>query len=320
MTRRWIAIVVGVGALALVGRNFSSAHESPAARDAAGRGVTLTTLRTSRVELDRTVAAMRAALQHDPANASAAVRLADAWLRLVRVTGNAGLAHAAEAALKRALESSPRAHAAQQMLGAVYLSQHRFSDAVALARAMIEARPNDAWAYGVLGDGLLELGDRDAAFDAFDRMLALRPDAAAYGRAAYARELLGDLDGALRLMRMALDATSPHDPESVAWHHAQIGELLLRRHDLEGARRSFAHAEFTFTGHPLAIEGEARVLATEGRAAEALTLLRSLLDSSPTADRLGWAADLLDTNGRSEEAAKYRHLATAARLSEGTAK
>ena len=27
------------------------------------------------------------------------------------------------------------------------------------------------------------------------------------------------------LMQMALDATSAHDPESQAWHHAQLGDL-----------------------------------------------------------------------------------------------
>ena len=57
-------------------------------------------------------------------------------------------------------------------------------------------------------------------------MMQLRPSAAAYARAAYARELQGDLDGALRLMQMAADATSPHDPESQAWHYAQVGDLL----------------------------------------------------------------------------------------------
>ena len=51
--------------------------------------------------------------------------------------------------------------------------------------------------------------------------------AAAYARVAYAKELQGDLNGALQLMRMATDATSAHDPEGQAWHHVQVGDLLF---------------------------------------------------------------------------------------------
>ena len=46
--------------------------------------------------------------------------------------------------------------------------------------------------YGVIGDAHLELGEYDEAFDAFDRMMELRPSAAAYARVAYARELQGN--------------------------------------------------------------------------------------------------------------------------------
>ena len=86
-------------------------------------------------------------------------------------------------------------------------------------------RENDAWNYGTLGDAYLELGEWDQAFDAFDTMVRLRPDAASYARVAYAHELQGRLPAALRLMRMAAEATSPHDAESRAWHYAQVGHL-----------------------------------------------------------------------------------------------
>ena len=73
-------------------------------------------------------------------------------------------------------------------------------------------RADDAWVYGVIGDAHVERGEYDAAFDAFDRMAAIKPTAAAYARVAYARELQGDLPGALRTMQMAAEATSAHDP------------------------------------------------------------------------------------------------------------
>jgi tetratricopeptide (TPR) repeat protein len=117
----------------------------------------------------------------------------------------------------------------------------------------------DAWNYGTLGDSYLELGEWDRAFDAFDTMVRLRPDAAAYARVAYARELQGDLPEALRLMRMAADATSPHDIESLAWHYAQVGNILVKMGDADGATREFARADYLFPGYPDARDGLAQV-------------------------------------------------------------
>ena len=69
---------------------------------------------------------------------------------------------------------------ANRMLASVYLSQHRFRDAVAIAERSRTERPSDPINYGVIGDGHLELGEYDQAFAAFDRMMTLRPSAAAY--------------------------------------------------------------------------------------------------------------------------------------------
>src|SRR4029450_5582673 len=108
------------------------------------------------------------------------------------------------------------------VLGAVLASQPRFRDAIAAAERARAMDPGDAWNEGVIGDAHLELGEYDAAFAAFDAMMRRRPSAAAYARASYARELQGDLPGALRLMQMALDATSAHDPESQGGHHGGV--------------------------------------------------------------------------------------------------
>ena len=185
---------------------------------------------------------MQARLARNPRDASAASRLADASLRLARVTGDATSSVRAEQALLAVLRADPQAYDAKRMLAAVYLSEHRFRDAVVQASRCLRDRSNDTSLYGVLGDGHLELGEYDEAFEAFDRMNAIKPNAAAYGRASYARELQGDRAGALRFMRMAAEATPASDPESQAWHHAQIGFLLLDAGNLRDALREFAYA------------------------------------------------------------------------------
>jgi tetratricopeptide (TPR) repeat protein len=184
---------------------------------------------TSREGLQRTIDAMQDRLRRSPTDAQAAVSLADALLRQARVSGNAGLAAVGEQTLLRVLKDEPLEYDARRMLAAVYLSEHRFREAIREAARAREQRPADDWNYGVLGDGHLELGEYDHAFAAFQRMMDLRPTAGAYARAAYAFDLRGELERALDAMRLSTDATAPNDPESLAWHHAQMGDLHRQR-------------------------------------------------------------------------------------------
>ena len=266
---------------------------------------------TSREVLERTRMEMEARLQAQPADAAAAVRLADALLRLARVTNNGGLAVKAERALVKALAGDPERYDARRMLAAVLLSQHRFRDAIREAERCQQMRQNDAFTWGVIGDARLELGEYEEAFAAFERMSTIRPDSASYARIAYARELQGDLPGALRLLKMALEATSPNDAEAIAWHHAQIGAIHFAERRLADAAREFAHADYSFPGHPFAVEGRARVLAVQGRASEALTTLGPLLAKAPSASTLVLSGEVLRALGRYDEASRQDALAEA---------
>lgn len=233
---------------------------------------------TSRQDLDEAAAAARARLAADEADAPAAIRLAEVLLRKTRVDANGAYAYEAEQALKTVLKHEPGEYTALKMLGAVYLNLHRFREAIDVANRAIAVNDADAWNYGVLGDAHLELGEREAAFDAFDTMVRLRPDAASYARAAYALELQGRLADALRLMRMAAEATSAHDVEGQAWHFAQVADLLLATGDVDGAIREYARADHAFPGHPDAQAGRAKVVAAL-RAAQAEKVSRSAASS-----------------------------------------
>jgi tetratricopeptide (TPR) repeat protein len=266
-------------------------------------------LTTTRDDLARTVASMDARLKATPTDVTAAVTLADALLRQTRVTGNAGLAMRAEAVLKAVLADEPMEHDARRMLAAVYASQHRFRDAIREGERYASARPHDAWIDGVLGDAHVELGEYDEAFTAFDRMAALKPNAASYARSSYARELQGDLEGALRLMRMAAEATGPQDPEALAWHHAQLGHLYFELGRLDEARREYEHADYVFPGHPFAGDGLARVEAASGNDETALRLVLQRLASAPSPADAAFAGDLLEKLGRHDEAERQYRLA-----------
>ena len=257
---------------------------------------------TSRLGLDEAEADVRQRLTTNEADVRAGVRLAEILLRKARVDTDAGHAIEAERLLRNVLTHEPAEYSALKLLGAVLLSQHRFAEAADVARKAIAVNDRDAWSHGVLGDAYVELGRYDEAFAAFDTMVRLRPDAASYARIAYAHELQGRLDEALRHMQMAAEATSAHDPESMAWHHAQIGAILFQMGRVDDARSAFAKADFVFPGHPYARAGLARVAAARGNYERALALYRALMTESPTPELAATVGDLLARLGDTRQA------------------
>ena len=259
---------------------------------------------TSRAELDATIESDRQKVSKNPGDGAAAVQLADALMRAARVKGDASLAIEAEHVLRATLQHSSSDYLARRMLSVVYLSQHRFAEALTEARAAQKLRPKDAWNYAIAGDALLELGRYEEAFDSFDQVMEHRPDAGAYARVAYARELQGDLDGALRLMQMSSEATSRQDVEGLAWTYAQIGNLYLQQGRLDDAEREFNHADFIFPSHPYAMNGRVRSLIARHRYADALDLSRRV---PTTPESLAMQGDLLTRLGHLDDAERlYR--------------
>jgi tetratricopeptide (TPR) repeat protein len=266
-------------------------------------------LSTAATDLNRAVTELEARVAKRPNDAGAAARLADALLRQARVTSNPGLAVRAEEVLKTALNHEPNNYDAMRAMEAVLLSQHRFAEAIDLANRARTVDPIDSWNYGVLGDAHLELGQYPQAFEAFEQMMKHRPSGPAYARASYARELQGDLDGALRLMQMATEATSAHDPEGQAWHHAQMGDLLLQLGRLDAAQREYDHAAFIFPAHPFAAMGRARVKAAEGDRRGALEIYLELIKRSPQPALAARIGELYEELGQAKEAEHFYALA-----------
>ena len=264
---------------------------------------------TSRADLTRTVEQMTARLAAHPDDGGAVVRLSDALIRLQRVNNDGRAVITAEERLRAFLDRRPADYEANRMLAAVLLSQHRFGDAVAQAERVRNMDPRDAWNYGAIGDGYLELGDYERAFAAFDRMGQLQPGPAAYARTAYGLEIKGDLPGALEYMRRAAEGTSPNDPEAQAWHFAQVGDLLLQQGRPGDARREYERAAATFPNHPLAMVGLARIKTVEGDLTGARLTLQGQLARVPTPALAAAVGDLLQATGDAIGAEPYFRMA-----------
>ena len=259
--------------------------------------------------LKQRIEEMEARLRGAPTDPGAAVLLADALLRQARATNDGRPAGRASQVLNAALKEHPRQYDVLRLLGATYLSQHRFRQALDVARQSRDLRPDDAWNYGVMGDAQIELGDYPQAFDAFDKMSALRPSAASYARVAYARELRGDMTGALAAMQMAASATAPNDPEAQAWYAVQTGELCLKMHRWDDADREYRRAIFVFPDYPLAVVGQGKLQVARGDRDRALALYLEQLKRTPTLDLAARIGDLYAERGDAVQSEHYYQLA-----------
>jgi tetratricopeptide (TPR) repeat protein len=252
---------------------------------------------------------MEGRLQTAPDDLAAAVLLGDALLREARATNDGRPASRASAVLTAVLKKNPAQYDALRLLGAIHLSQHRFRDALEVGQQARDQRPDDAWNYGVIGDALIELGEYDKAFEAFDRMMSLRPSAAAYARVAYARELRGNSAGALEAMRLAAGSAAPQDPEAQAWYATQLAELHLKNGQLVEADREYRRAVFLYPNYPLAMVGLGRVKVERGDSDAALEIYLDQLKRTPTLDLAARIGDLYTGRGDAARAEHYFQLA-----------
>jgi len=310
--RVWTAVVLavaGVGALALPRGHYTGSRPSETPVSIAPGVGTPGGPPSSTDGLRGRVAEMEERLRTNPDDTAASVSLADALLRQARATGDSRPAGRAATVLERALREAPGTYDALRLLGAVQLSLHRFSDALDAGKRARDMRPDDAWNYGVMGDAQLELGDYQEAFASFEGMMRLRPGPTAYARIAYARELTGNLAGALTAMEMAYSATSSQDPEARAWYATQLGELELKLGRPVDAERRFREALYTFPAYPLAMIGAGKVKVAMGEPDRALAIYVDQFSRTPTLDLASRIGDLHRDAGRSGQAEHFYVLA-----------
>jgi tetratricopeptide (TPR) repeat protein len=203
-----------------------------------------------------------------------------------------------------ALEVADAKNAAAKLIrGHVLISFHRFAEAEAVARELVEQRalPFD---YGLLGDALMEQGRLAEAVDAYQGMVDMRPDLQSYSRVAYMRWLKGDLDGAIAAARMAARAASPLDPESASWSLTRLGLYYFQAGSIADAKVACDSALNFSPDYPAALLLRSRMLLADDQAAEAVAPVQRAADKNPLPE-FQWAlADTLHAAGRADEAAK----------------
>jgi tetratricopeptide (TPR) repeat protein len=231
--------------------------------------------------------------------------LALALSRRARETSDVMFYSQAEEALQRSFEISPGNFDGERIRVWLLLGKHEFAAALEAAQKLNKKMPDDVMLYGFLTDANVELGNYKDAETAAQWMLDLRPgNIPGLTRAAYLRELFGDIDGALDLMEMAYESTPPSESEDRAWILTQMAHLDLMIGKSSQAENLIQQALVMFPGYHYALGNLAKVRIQQKRYTEATELLKQRYQAAPHAENLYDLAEAFNLAGRAEEANK----------------
>jgi tetratricopeptide (TPR) repeat protein len=206
---------------------------------------------------------LRNKIEKNPADVKSILALTTLFIQEARITGN--YVYYDKAALKcvnRVLNLDSLNFEALTFKSLIYLSQHHFADGLSLAEKAQKLNPFNAFIYGLLVDGNVEMGHYDSAIANVDRMESVRPDIRSYSRISYLREIHGDYPGAIEAMKMAVNAGGQGD-ETTEWTRIQLGRLYENTGDLNSAKMHYTIALNERPDYPFALAGLARVAVAE---------------------------------------------------------
>ena len=254
---------------------------------------------------ERSMAAAHKLIDKNAKNFEAYNALALALSRRARETSDVVYYTQAEDALKKSFEISPNNFDGERTAVWLLLGKHEFAAALDKAKELRKKMPDDVMLYGFLTDANVELGNYNDAEKAAQWMLDLRPgNLPGMTRAAYLRELFGDLDGSLELMNMAYQSTPPHEVEDRAWILSQIGHLQIMSGKITEAEDTLQQALAIFPGYHYALGNLAKVRIEQKRYEDAVDLLQQRYRAAAHAENLYDLAEALELAGRTEEAKK----------------
>jgi tetratricopeptide (TPR) repeat protein len=216
-------------------------------------------------------ASLKNKIEKNPEDIKSILSLTTLFIQEARITGN--YVYYDKAALKcvnRVLKTDSLNFEALTFKSLIYLSQHHFADGLALAEKAQKLNPFNAFIYGLLVDGNVEMGHYDSAVANVDKMESVRPDIRSYARISYLREIHGDYPGAIEAMHMAVNAGGQAD-ETTEWTRVQLGRLYENTGELKNAKMHYTIALTERPDYPFAL---ARIAIAEKDYPAAIGLYR----------------------------------------------
>jgi tetratricopeptide (TPR) repeat protein len=199
------------------------------------------------------------AIQKNPDKTKARIGLSALFIEEARITGD--YLYYDKAAMKYAedvLKKDSDNFEALTLKALIHMSQHHFADGLAVAEKAKKINPYNAFVYGILVDGNVEMGNYGEAVVNSDKMVSIRPDLRSYSRIAYLREIHGDYPGAIEAMKLAVEAGSAGD-EATEWCRVQLGQLYENISDIPNAEMQYNISLDERPGYAYALAGLGRI-------------------------------------------------------------
>ena len=254
---------------------------------------------------ERSMVQARKLIEKNPKDFEAYNALALALSRRARETSDVKFYAQAEETLQKSFEVAPDNFDGQRIHVWLLLGKHEFAAALDAAKKLNQKMPDDVMLYGFLTDANVELGNYEDAETAAQWMLDLKPgNTPGLTRAAYLRELYGDIDGSLELMNMAYQSTPPGETEDGAWIVTQMAHLNLAIGKIDKAEKLSLQALVMFPGYHYALGNLAKVRIQQKRYDEAVELLKQRYEAAPHAENLYDLAQALQLAGKTNDANK----------------
>jgi len=232
------------------------------------------------------------------------VNVGDILAQMQRDTADEQFYGHAEAAYRFALRLKPDSADALAGMAWVTGGRHQFDKSLEWSERAIASDPNNAAAFGILGDAALELGDYEAAYTHYQKMMDLKPDLSSWSRGAHLLYLTGDARKGMWLMDRAIKAGGPF-AENTAWCRAKLAMMLFNQgayipaaHTLEPSLKAGSK-----NTHVLLAAGRIAAARDDGEAAE--KYFQTVLVAGPNHDALVALGDLRALAGKKDEAEKY---------------
>ena len=238
--RKWSVVVAVVAAAAVAGSGawWNVRRLAAMERMASAEAVSATASELKVRSAD--VAFFEARAARDPESAMDRTRLASLYMQRARETSDEQDYLRAEQTARASLAlRAQRNGAASVVLASALLAQHRFVEARDVARQLVADQPDVDEYRALLGETSLELGEYDAAGQAFGSISrAGRSSLGIAPRLARWAEIRGDTAAAREIMRAAVEAVDAQGDlprEQASWFHLRLADLYMRQGRDRGA-------------------------------------------------------------------------------------
>jgi tetratricopeptide (TPR) repeat protein len=209
-------------------------------------------------------------VRETPDDLKSTLALATIYIQEGRATGDYSYYNAAASKyIDDVLSVEPKNLEALILKSVVQLSQHHFAEGLQTAEKAKAINPYNAYVYGLITDGNVEMGNYQAAIENLDKMVSIRPDLRSYSRIAYIREIHGQNKAAIEAMKMAVDAGYPGE-ESTEWARVQLAQLYEKAGDLKNAEMHYASSLNVRPGYAYAIAGLGNIALAKNDYAKAI--------------------------------------------------